>query len=100
VVHWTRGGSTDDHNVAMLCHFHHRLVHEGGWHIEGDANRELRFIDPRGRSMSSTPPRFLGSAAAVQAFGRSAADGQCRWDGTPLDLHAALDGAIVGLPSG
>ena len=28
-------------NMTLLCPYHHRLVHEGGWRIEGDPNGEL-----------------------------------------------------------
>lgn len=49
IVYWSRGGRTDLANLVTLCEFHHHLVHEGGWRIEGDPNRELRFIRPDGR---------------------------------------------------
>jgi hypothetical protein len=49
IVHWTRGGRTDLDNLVLVCHAHHRLVHEGGWSIRGAPGRELRFLDPRGR---------------------------------------------------
>ncbi|HEY1633916.1 MAG TPA: DUF222 domain-containing protein, partial [Acidimicrobiales bacterium] len=29
--HWAQGGSTDPDNLVMLCGYHHRLLHEGGW---------------------------------------------------------------------
>jgi hypothetical protein len=32
VVPWPLG-PTDLDNLALVCSFHHRLVHEGGWHI-------------------------------------------------------------------
>lgn len=28
---WSEGGPTDLDNAALLCHFHHHLVHEGEW---------------------------------------------------------------------
>jgi hypothetical protein len=40
VVHWIHGGSTDLDNLILLCHRHHRMVHEGGWQIiRGDDGR-------------------------------------------------------------
>ena len=33
VVHWIHGGATDLDNLVLLCHRHHRMVHEGNWQI-------------------------------------------------------------------
>lgn len=33
VVHWAHGGRTDLDNLASLCGFHHRRVHEGGYRL-------------------------------------------------------------------
>ena len=33
VVHWIHGGATDLDNLILLCHRHHRMVHEGNWQI-------------------------------------------------------------------
>jgi hypothetical protein len=42
VVHWIHGGTTDLDNLILLCHRHHRMVHEGGWQIvRGDDGRML-----------------------------------------------------------
>src|SRR5207248_2403749 len=35
IVHWAHGGTTDLDNLVLICHAHHRLVHEGGWSIRG-----------------------------------------------------------------
>ena len=42
---WSRGGPTKLPNLVLLCHFHHRRVHEGGWQVVR-AGEELRFIPP------------------------------------------------------
>jgi hypothetical protein len=34
---WERGGRTDVENLVLLCRRHHVLVHEGGWHLERNA---------------------------------------------------------------
>src|SRR5437660_1885014 len=36
VAHWADGRPTDVSNLLWLCPFHHRLVHEDGWRIEGN----------------------------------------------------------------
>lgn len=54
---WTRDrGPTEEGNLAALCPFHHRLVHEGGWEIEGDPLGRLRFTSPQGRVIECGPP--------------------------------------------
>jgi hypothetical protein len=42
---WGRGGPNNLPNQVLLCHFHHRLVHEGGWQVV-KAGREFRFLPP------------------------------------------------------
>ncbi len=54
---WTRDrGLTEEDNLCALCPFHHRLVHEGGWEIEGDPLGRLTFIAPTGRRLTGNPP--------------------------------------------
>src|SRR5919106_2347331 len=57
LVHWADGGATNLDNLVLLCHAHHRLIHEGGWRTSGHPARELRFHDPGGRVVPSTGPR-------------------------------------------
>lgn len=56
VVHHADGGPTVDANLAVLCPFHHRLVHEGGWSLTGDPNGTLAFTSPYGRVLATGPP--------------------------------------------
>jgi hypothetical protein len=59
VTHWIDGGPTDRCNLIELCDEHHRLVHEMGWTVSGDADVELTFRSPTGRLSTSTPsPAF------------------------------------------
>lgn len=47
VIHWANGGPTELDNLVLLCHRHHRSVHEGGWNII-DKNGTFVFYDPAG----------------------------------------------------
>jgi hypothetical protein len=50
LVHWARGGTNELENQALLCAFHHRLVHEGGWQIVRLADGQIVVLRP--------PPTF------------------------------------------
>ena len=54
--HWTKGGRTDADNLILLCPSHHRLVHEGGWSMRGDPEKEVVFVRPDGRDHATGPP--------------------------------------------
>jgi hypothetical protein len=45
IVAWAHGGPSNLPNLVLLCYFHHRLVHEGGWQVV-KAGREFRFMPP------------------------------------------------------
>jgi hypothetical protein len=45
IIHWARGGPGNLPNLVLLCHYHHRLVHEGGWQVI-KTGREFRFLPP------------------------------------------------------
>ncbi|MCZ3385904.1 MAG: HNH endonuclease [Actinomycetia bacterium] len=56
VVPWSHGGTTDLTNALLLCRYHHRLVHEGGWQVvcgggtgRVDANASIAVTGPNGQ---------------------------------------------------
>jgi hypothetical protein len=51
VDHWVDGGETTPHNVTLLCTYHHRLLHEGGFSIVKEADGTLRFVTADGRTI-------------------------------------------------
>ena len=50
LLHWARGGRNDLPNQVLLCYFHHRCVHEGGWEIFREADGRISVLRP--------PPSF------------------------------------------
>jgi len=56
VRHWSQGGSTSLGNLVLLCHRHHRLVHEGGYRVEASHRGGFIFHSPDGRALESAPP--------------------------------------------
>lgn len=55
LLHWADGGPTNLDNLVLLCHAHHRLLHESGWRVSGHPARDLRFHDPGGRPVRTMP---------------------------------------------
>ncbi len=54
---WSNGGLTDLPNGILLCHQHHRLVHEGGWKLRVDPDTGVAtFTDPGGRRYTTHAP--------------------------------------------
>ncbi|HEY3518589.1 MAG TPA: DUF222 domain-containing protein, partial [Gammaproteobacteria bacterium] len=49
--HWINGGETNPGNVTLLCTYHHRLHHEGGFGIVKEADGTLRFVTADGRTI-------------------------------------------------
>ncbi len=56
-THWAHGGETSLANLVLLCYQHHRLVHEGGYTVEGDADSGVRFRNRHGIVWPLAPPR-------------------------------------------
>jgi hypothetical protein len=59
IRHWLAGGETSVSNLALLCTFHHHLVHEGGWTVARGENGKVTFTGPDGRALSAEPPRQM-----------------------------------------
>ena len=46
---WDRdGGEASLENLALLCHHHHHLVHEGRWKLTRAPDGHLQFHKPDG----------------------------------------------------
>ena len=47
--HWVDGGETSADNMTLLCTYHHRQLHEGGFSIVREEGGTLRFVTADGR---------------------------------------------------
>jgi hypothetical protein len=55
IKHWADGGETSMANLVQLCRHHHRLVHEGGFGCERNADGQIAFRDLRGDDLPASP---------------------------------------------
>ncbi|MBA2366513.1 MAG: DUF222 domain-containing protein [Actinobacteria bacterium] len=53
IWHWELGGPTDYDNLVLVCTFHHKLVHEGGWSV--CLNGMAEWYKPTGRRYDPGP---------------------------------------------
>jgi len=50
LIAWELGGPSDLENLLLLCRHHHKLVHEGGWTIDWNDERDGIFAIPPSRA--------------------------------------------------
>jgi hypothetical protein len=112
IVHWSRGGRTEPENLVLLCRRHHRLMHEGGFTVAGNAQEELVFRDPRGERLDNAPKPPPGSWRSLVERNRAAGhsidhDTLLKGDGERMDLPEcayavakAVKGAAPGTAPG
>jgi hypothetical protein len=103
VRHWLHGGETSLANLLLLCPFHHRLIHEGGWTIDRDSDGNWLFVAPTGASVAN--PQSQAWEGNIQTWLEEWADkhsldlgpdtNEPMWDGTPVDYDLAV-GLLAG----
>ena len=98
--HWAQGGPTTLSNLALLCHRHHRAVHEEGYQVARGPDGALRFRRPDGRPLPEAPSppvvrrdavgvlRACHEALGLRLHARTACPG---WLGERLDVGWAID---------
>ena len=52
IRHWADGGETSLENLLLLCRFHHRLVHEGGFGCTRTRSGEVLFTTPEAEPLA------------------------------------------------
>jgi uncharacterized protein DUF222/HNH endonuclease len=100
IRHWAHGGPTTLSNLALLCHRHHRAVHEMSYTVEPRPDNTLRFRRPNGDLLPDVPaPAQLPADPVAALRARHSAEGvavdarslQPNWLGERLDLGWAID---------
>jgi hypothetical protein len=102
IEHWLHGGETRLDNLAMLCTFHHHLVHEGGWTISRGADGTLLFHSPSGGPLAQSPPRervddavgWMLDWADERDLALSPHVNFPAWDGTKPSYDLAVSGLV------
>jgi hypothetical protein len=56
ITMWQLGGRTDLDNLILLCPYHHRLFHEGGFRMRRRRNRSLVIWDDKGTEIFTLAP--------------------------------------------
>ena len=84
VQFWSQGGRTDLGNLVLLCTKHHRLLHNNGYVLSLDANRNLSVEAPDGTRLEHSPRLPSASAEALPPAGPDTLDRQ--YDGGAFDL--------------
>jgi len=96
VHHWAHGGSHHLTNLVELCWHHHRLVHEGGWHVRLDDCGEVAATRPDGAPLTVAPARPPGvdlvGANRARDVVTDAHTITPRWYGDPLHLGEIISG--------
>jgi len=114
VKHWADGGETKLSNLIILCRFHHRLIHEGGFGLSATDDGVFVFTRPDGRriaergecfrgNISSESPRRARDASfeeTLELYRLNLEQGltidkttsRTRWVGETLDYNTAIEG--------
>ena len=98
--HWINGGHTCLYNLVLLCRHHHRAVHEGGYWLQGEPGKDLRFTRPDGRVLVARPVSLRAgndvcaqNARAGLEIGPNAITPT--WYGDAVDLQGCIDALIT-----
>lgn len=63
VTHWRGGGRTDIENLALLCRYHHGVVHRRGWAMTAVGDQAFTVTTPDGTALRTRRHPPPGSAA-------------------------------------
>ena len=101
IRHWADGGETSMDNLVLLCRHHHRLVHEGGFHVEKESGNQVRFENASGNVIPSNgETRSRGNVLALHTDHAESGmhitpdTGVTLWRGEEMDDQLAVEGLL------
>jgi Domain of unknown function (DUF222)/HNH endonuclease len=95
IRHWAHGGETSLDNLVLLCRYHHRLVHEGGFSVSLGADGRPLFSDPAGQRISHSPSTRAGTPDLPSKSGPLLTG-----TGEKMDLASCVDAVLVATGRG
>jgi hypothetical protein len=96
LIHVASNGPTERENLMLLCTFHHRLVHVGGWRVRGRASDALTFTSgDRAVSEHSPPLRANGRLRQPGITPRTIATAT----GEKCDMDLTMTALVSKLPT-
>jgi hypothetical protein len=87
IEHWANGGETSLSNLATLCGWHHRHLHEGGYRVEVGALGDFTFYRRDGSVVSCGVPGAASGHSGDLGIALDPDDTLSRYDGSRLDLE-------------
>ena len=108
ITHWLHGGRTSLDNLVLLCSFHHRQVHEGGFSLRFTEAGRVEVRTPAGAILAAQPalapdPGLIdwdsdwwggGGEAEIDAWSATPS-----WGGEQPDYRWIVDTMVSGPPS-
>jgi hypothetical protein len=94
--HWADGGTTDVENLALVCGFHHRRLHEGHWHLERESDGTWHAHGPDGdawpdRPVIGTDGRRLEQLHDDIGLHIGPLTNESLWEGPGADVNAVVE---------
>jgi hypothetical protein len=87
---WRHGGRTDLNNLALICTFHHTLVHEHGYRLRPDGRGGFTATEPGGTDIPRAGAPTNGRAEALRVPGIDDHTITPSWGGERLDRDHVL----------
>ena len=98
IRHWADGGETSLDNLVLLCRFHHRLLHEGGFSCARKPDGRIVFTNPFGDEIPESAETAVPAERDAIDWLKVDLDhlhidsdtGACRWQGEAIDWALAV----------